>query len=120
MKSPSNWRFEVGKFYKTRAGEKVECVAVWSKPAANKAQVTCLDECGEEQFHALDGLWYLGREVYERPHDVVGPADQKVWFWCYADGGISEPFFSEEAAVEKIPSDDAVLKVIEWNYDECR
>lgn len=51
-------KLEVGKFYRTVANSKVECVAIWSKPDAGGHQATCITAHNNGRKYFLDGRAY--------------------------------------------------------------
>ena len=55
-------QFATGKFYKTKSDEKLECIAVWSKPDTRGRQVTMLGD-GFVRHYDLEGRMRVDRVV---------------------------------------------------------
>lgn len=94
----SELKFTVGKKYRTRGGEIVECIAVWSKPNKHNRQVTVLRNTNEtytvttQGISASEGL-PVEEDIVEQLPDVK---TVEGYVTVFADGSVGSLFYATE------------------------
>lgn len=107
----TEFRVEQSGWYRTRDGQEVECIAIWSRPCGNGFQATCLDKneaydvtaygrylINPEHEHGLDLVEYLGKHRSKqkkvvRMAPVLCKTDSEIY--------VSTKLFASEANAKK-------------------
>lgn len=97
----SELKFTVGKKYRTRGGEVVECVAVWSKPNSFGFQVTFLDNAEEYFTTRLDGSTYSsGFSVYDIIEQLPDVRTVEGYVAIFPDGMVGSMVYATAEEVQ--------------------
>ncbi len=75
-------KLETGKYYKTRNGEKVECVATWVKPTNLLIQAACIDTERNLRVYTTDGRTIAGSN-YDILEECEEPVHVEGWVNVY-------------------------------------